>query len=67
MNYQSGAKSPMSSVFSGIFVFVAMFTFGSLAAHIPLPALAGVVIVIALGLVDIKEMRRIGKAQAAIV
>jgi SulP family sulfate permease len=59
VNYQAGAKTPLSNVFCGVFVLAVMLAFGWLAAFIPLAALAGVVIVIALGLIDRKEMIRI--------
>jgi len=59
VNYQSGAKTSLSNVFSGIFVLIAMLLFGSLTAHIPLTAVAGIVILVAFRLVDIKEMQRI--------
>ncbi len=59
VNYQVGAQTPLSSIFSGIFVLLGMVAFGWLLAEIPLPALAGVVLVIALGLINIKEMKNI--------
>jgi SulP family sulfate permease len=59
VNYQVGAQTPISSVFSGIFVLLGIFAFGWLLAAIPLPALAGVVLVISIGLINIKEMKNI--------
>jgi SulP family sulfate permease len=59
VNYQVGAQTPLSSVFSGLFVFVGMFAFGWLLEDIPLPALAGVVVVVALGLINVQEMKSI--------
>lgn len=62
VNYQSGAKTPMSNVFSGLFVLVAILAFGTLAAYIPLSALAGVVIVVAWDLIDRVEIARIWRS-----
>lgn len=59
VNIQAGARSPLASVFSGIFVLIAMFLLAPLAAYLPLSALAGVLVVIAFGLVDVAEIRRI--------
>jgi SulP family sulfate permease len=56
VNFQTGGKTPVSNVFSGLFVLFALFAFGSVAAYIPLTALAGVLIVVSLNLVNIKEM-----------
>ncbi len=61
VNYQAGAQTGISNVFSGIFVLVVVLVFGTWAAFIPLPALAGLVVVVALQLIDRKEIARIWK------
>lgn len=48
----SGAKSPLSNVFSGLFVLVLMFTVGHGIKHIPTAALAVVVMGIAWSLIN---------------
>jgi SulP family sulfate permease len=57
--FESGARTPLANVFCGLFVLAVMLLLGSLAAYIPLPAMAGIVIVIAIGLVDRVEIVRI--------
>lgn len=59
INRQAGARTPMASVFAGLFVLIALLALGPLAARIPLSAVAGVLIVIAFGLIDRKEIARI--------
>ncbi len=59
LSYQSGAKTAMGSVFSGLFVLAATFAFGALIAEIPRPVLAGALAVTAWSMVDLKTMRRI--------
>ncbi|MCP4425642.1 MAG: sulfate permease [Chloroflexi bacterium] len=59
VNFKAGAKSPMSAIFSSIFVLIAMFTLGPLAAYLPVAALAGVLIVTAYGMIDRAEIVRI--------
>lgn len=59
VNYEAGGKTPLSNVFSGLLVLIIVLLFGWLTAFIPLTALAGVVIVISLNLIDIKEMRHV--------
>jgi len=61
INYESGARTPFSSIFSGIFVLVAMLIFGPLAAYVPRTALASVLFVSAYSLVDWKEIKRIAR------
>ncbi len=59
VNLEAGARSPLAAIFSGIFVAIAMLTVGSLAAYLPRAALAGVLLLVAYGLVDRAEMARI--------
>ncbi|MCB0173491.1 MAG: sulfate permease [Anaerolineae bacterium] len=61
VNMEAGAKTRMSSLLSSVFVLVAMLTLGSLGVYLPIAALAGVLMVTAYGLVDVKEMRLIWK------
>ncbi len=62
LNYASGAKTQMASVFSGLIVLAAALAFAPLTAYLPRTALAGVLIVTAYGMIDRKEMRRIWNA-----
>ena len=59
VNFGSGAKTPMSAVFSGLFVLIAMFTIAPLAAYLPRTALAAVLIITACRMVDRREIVRI--------
>lgn len=62
VNFKAGAKTPMASAFSGVFVLVAMIALSPFAAFVPRASLAGVLIVIAYGMVDRAEIRRILKS-----
>ncbi|MBK8984801.1 MAG: STAS domain-containing protein [Chloroflexi bacterium] len=64
INLESGARSPMSAIFSAIFVVIAMFFVGPLAAYLPRAALAGVLIVTSYGMIDQAEIRRIWQGAA---
>lgn len=59
VNFKAGAKTPLASAFSGVFVLVAMFILAPLAVFVPRTALAAVLIVIAYGMIEQKEMLRI--------
>jgi len=59
INYESGGRTPLASVFSGLFVLVAMMAFAPLAVYLPRTALAGVLLVTAYGMVDRTEMKKI--------
>ncbi|UCC89816.1 MAG: sulfate permease [Anaerolineales bacterium] len=59
VNFNAGAQTPVASVFSGLFVLIAMVALGPLTAFVPRAALAGVLIVTAYGMIDRREIARI--------
>jgi sulfate permease, SulP family len=59
VNQSSGARTPLASVFSGLFVLAAALLLGPLTAYVPRAALSGVLVVIAYGMIDRKEIARI--------
>ena len=70
LNLLSGARTQLAAAFSGLFVLVGMFIFAPYAALIPNAALAGVLMVIAYRMVDVKEIRRLlhgGRGDAIIM
>lgn len=59
VNYNSGGKTPLASVFSGLWILVALLLFAPLATYIPSAALAGVLIVTSYQMINRSEMKRI--------
>jgi SulP family sulfate permease len=59
LSYEARAQTPLANAFSGLFVLLAMFVLAPLAAYIPRPALASMLMLAAYGMIDYKEMRRI--------
>jgi len=59
VNHTSGAQTPLASVFSGVFVLIAALLLGPLTAYVPRAAVAGVMLVIAYGMINRKEIARI--------
>lgn len=62
VNYKAGAKTSMASIFSGVFMVIAMFTLAPLAAYLPISALSGVLIITAYGMIDRAEISRIWRS-----
>ena len=52
VNHRAGAVSPLSGVYGGIVVAVTVLLFANLAAYLPIAALAGMLLVVAYGMVD---------------
>jgi SulP family sulfate permease len=65
VNFDAGARTPLASAFSGLFVLVAMLVFGPLAAYVPRTALAGVLILTAYSMIDQREIARIWRGARA--
>jgi SulP family sulfate permease len=59
INFDAGARTPLASVFSAIFVLFAMLVIAPLARFIPTSALSGVLIVTAFNMIDQEEIKRI--------
>lgn len=56
LNYSSGAKTGMSSIFSGIFVIITLLFFTKFLYYLPQATLAAIIIMAVLGLVDFKAI-----------
>ena len=52
VNHRAGAVSPLSGVYGGLVVAVTVLMFAKLAAYLPIAALAGMLLVVAYGMVD---------------
>lgn len=61
-NYDSGAQTPLAAIFSAIIVAAVLLLAPGLTAFLPMPAMAGIVLLVAWNLVDFRELRRIIKA-----
>jgi SulP family sulfate permease len=61
VNFEAGACTPLSAVFSALFLVVTLLAVGSLAAYLPLAAMAALLFVVAWGLIDFAEIRRIAR------
>ena len=59
VNFDSGAKTSVAALFSSLFLFVAVFATAPLAEFLPRAALAGVLMVVAVGMINREEIARI--------
>ncbi len=61
VNYEAGARTPLSAVFSAVSLVLVLFAIGPLSAYLPLPVMAALLFIVAWGLLDFREMRRIAR------
>jgi SulP family sulfate permease len=59
INYESGAKTPMSAVFSAVLLVLVLLVVAPLAAYLPIAAVAGILFLVAWGLIDFRRIRKI--------
>lgn len=64
-NYQAGAKTRISELISAIFILIFIFFFNFFIKYIPIAALAGLVILVAYNMIEIKEIKDLIKATKA--
>jgi len=56
LNYEAGAKTPLAAVMAAVFLFLILLLVAPLFAYVPIPAMAGVIIVVAWKLIDFREI-----------
>lgn len=56
---ETGARTPLAAVISGAFVLAFMLLFGPLGAYLPRAALAGILIVVAIKMIDLDRIRQV--------
>lgn len=62
INYEAGAKSPMSAIFSALFLLAIIAGVAPLGVYLPQAAMGGMILVVAWNLVDQKHIREILRA-----
>ncbi len=62
LNYQAGAKTPLAAILAGGLLMVIVLLVAPLAAYLPKAAMAGILFLVAWGLIDFKEMLHIIKS-----
>ncbi|VAW79988.1 Sulfate permease [hydrothermal vent metagenome] len=62
LNYQSGARTPLAAMFAGLLLMIIVLLVAPLAAYLPNAAMAGILFLVAWGLIDFHEISHILKA-----
>jgi SulP family sulfate permease len=62
VNYEAGARTPLAAVFAGLLLMVVVLFVAPLMAHLPNAAMAGILFLVAFGIVDFGHIRKIIRA-----
>lgn len=65
ININSGGKTRLSGATHGFFLLIVLLGAGSLAAYIPIPVLAGILIPVGLNIIDYKALKHLLKVPRA--
>lgn len=65
VNFAAGARTPIAAIFAAIILMIAILFIAPLAAYLPIPAMAGIIILVAYNLIDFDHIRKILKASWA--
>ncbi len=70
LNYEAGARTPLAAVLSAVFLVGLLLAFAPVVALLPLPAIAGLLVLAGWGLLDFAQMRlylRTSRQEAAVL
>jgi len=59
LNYEAGAKTPLAAIFAALLLIVVLLLVAPLASYLPIPAMAGILFLVAGGLIDLRAIRSI--------
>ena len=65
VNLEAGAQSRLAAVFATLMLAAILTVVGPLFAHVPMAAIAGIILLVAVRLIDIAELRQILRASRA--
>jgi len=70
VNYEAGAKTPLSSIFSAVFLVLIVLLVAPLTAYLPIAAMGGVILLVAYNLIDfshIKQTLAFSRSESAVL
>ncbi|MCW9015131.1 MAG: SulP family inorganic anion transporter [Gammaproteobacteria bacterium] len=70
INYEAGAKTPLSAIFAALFLMLIVLLIAPLTAYLPIAAMGGVILLVAYNLIDIhhiKDVLRFSKSESSIL
>ncbi len=70
LNYESGAKSPLSAIFAATFLMGIVLLIAPLTAYLPIAAMGGVILLVAYNLIDfhhITQVLKFSKSESSIL
>ncbi len=70
LNYEAGAKTPLSAIFAAILLMLVVLLIAPLTAYLPIAAMGGVILLVAYNLIDFHHIHQVlsfSKSESAIL
>lgn len=70
VNYEAGARTPLAAVFSAALLILVLFAIAPLAVYLPIAVMAGLLFLVAWGLIDfhhIADIWKVSRAESAVL
>ncbi len=70
VNHQAGAKTPLSAIFAAVILMLMILFIAPLTAYLPIPAMGGIILLVAYNLIDfhhIKQILRASRLETAVL
>lgn len=70
VNFEAGAKTPLSAIFAAVFLVVIVLLIAPLTAYLPIAAMGGIILLVAYSLIDfyhIKQTLKFSKSESSIL
>lgn len=62
VNYQAGAKTPMSAIIAAVLLLLVVLFFASYASYLPKAAMGGIILLVGYNLVDVHHIKQVIKS-----
>ncbi len=62
VNYEAGAKTPLAALFAAISLALILLLIAPLTAYVPIPSMAGILLLVAYNLIDFHHIKKIFQA-----
>ncbi|MGI9531989.1 SulP family inorganic anion transporter [Lutimonas sp.] len=62
VNYQAGAKTPMSAIFAAVFLMLVLLLFSNYASFLPKSAMGGIILLVGYNLIDFHHIKQVFKS-----
>ena len=59
VNFQAGAKTPFSAIFSALFLMLVLLLFSGYASYLPQPAMGGIILLVGYSLIDFHHIKQV--------